>query len=520
MKSTTQQDGNQLTISITAEDQDLTPTVKSVYNRLRETVDADGFRPGKAPNDVIERELGAEKVQSEVIDAAAEKLYRQAIEQYKIRPISRPHVAVKQFVPYTTLELEVTVEVMPEVELPDYQNLSKEPPATEVTEEEIEGVLESLRERMAERTPVDRAAASGDEVTIDFRGHQNDRDIPGAQAQDYSLVLGSNDFIPGFEEELHDLSAGEMKTFSITFPEDYGEASLAGETVEFEVTLKNVSEIQKRELDDNFAQEAGPFSSLEKLREDVGNHLRSEKEQNTQQQFQDEVLSELVSQTEVDIPQSMLDQEKERVQSDIEQKLSEQSMDLDTYLQQTGKTREEHDQDLEERARERVKTALILTEVAKAEELEVAEDELEVRLQALAGQYGDDQVQEEIQKPEVRKQISDQMLAEKTMQALVDYATAGGPGRAQGTDREGSKEAAEMDDTDTSSTSSSKSTNAKKSSSTAQSSASSSKQAGTKKGSGDSSRSKSASSRSHKQSQSNSASSNQAKTNHNQNEQN
>lgn len=424
MNSSIQQTGNNVTITITAEEADLTPTVRSVFNELRGSVEADGFRQGKAPNNIVERELGTDRVHSEIINAAAEKLYRQAIQEHELRTVGNPQVAVKKFTPYTELELEVTVEVMPEVKLPDYTTISKSPEAAEVTEKEVTDVLESLRERLAERAEADRPAQSGDEITIDFRGTRDGEDVPGAQATDYSLVLGSGRFIPGFEEELIGLKPGDEKQFSLTFPDEYTEDSLAGQRIDFEVTVKNVTEITKPEVNDEFARNAGPFENLVGLQEDVRNHLQSEKEQGVQRRFENEVIQEVVDNTEVDLPDTMLEQERERVRADIQKRLSEQGLDEESYLEQTGKTKQQHEEDIEEQTKERVKTALVLTEVARAESLEVTPDELEMRMQMLAGQYQDEKMQQEMQKPEARREVANQMLAEKTVQKLVEYATS------------------------------------------------------------------------------------------------
>lgn len=423
MNSSIQQTGNQVTLSITAGEEDLTPTVRSVYNRLRESVSADGFRQGKAPNNIVERELGTEKVHAEVIDAAAEKLYRNAIQEHEIRPVSNPEVAVKKFTPYTELELEVTVEVMPEAKLPDYTRISKSAESTDVSEQEVNDVLESLRERLAERAEVERAAQSGDEITIDFRGTRDGEDVPGAQADDYPLILGSGRFIPGFEEEVTGLKPGDQKQFSLTFPEDYTEEELAGKQIDFEVTVKKVTEITKPEVNDEFARNAGPFQNLAGLQEDVRNHLQSEKEQGSQRRLENDIIKEVADNTEVELPDSMMEQERERVREDIQKRLSEQGLDLDSYLQQSGKTQQQHEADIEEQTKERVKTAIILTEVARAENLEVTSEELEMRMQVLAGQYQDEQMQQEMQKPEARREVANQMLAEKTVQQLVQYAT-------------------------------------------------------------------------------------------------
>lgn len=423
MNSTTKQTGNELTISITAEEADLTPTVKSVYNRLRETVEAKGFRPGKAPNEVVERELGADVVQSEVINAAAEKLYRQALDEHDINPISNPHVEVKKVVPYTELELEIAVEVMPEVTLPDYKKtLSIETEENQVSDAEVEDVLHSLQERLADREPVDREAKSGDEVTLDFHGRKNGEDVAGAKETNYSLVLGGEKFIPGFEDEVIGLKADDEKTFTVKFPEDYPEQSLAGGEVEFEVKVHSVSSITKPELDDEFAKSAGPFESLDNLKTDVRSHLQSEKEQAASRQNENDVLKQLVEQAEVDVPESMLEREYDRVTQDVQKRLTDQGVERKDYLEQTGKSEEDFEKELKEQAVERAKTALVLTKVSDAEGLEVTPEELEVQLQMIAGQYQDDKVQEELQKPEVRREISNQMLADKTVKKLIEYA--------------------------------------------------------------------------------------------------
>lgn len=415
--------GNEVTLSLTAEKTDLEPTVRSTYNRLRQDVEAKGFRPGKAPDNIIERELGAERIHAEVIDAVAEKLYRQAVEKEGLRPVGRPHVEVKKFAPYTELELEVKVEVMPEVELGDYKKLDVKQHDIEVDDSEVDNVLESLRDRLAERKEVDRAAKSGDEVVIDFHGTREGKDIPGAQAESYPLLLGANRFIPGFEEKVIGHKPGEEFDFKITFPKDYGEDSLAGKEVDFKVKLHKVNELELPEMNDELAKQAGPFESLENLKSDIRDHLRSEKEQQSQRQLENEVVSQAVDKAKVDLPQSMLEQERQRIENDFEKDLSEQGVSREQYLQQSGQTEKQHEKNLDENAERRVKTALVLTEIANQEKLEVTPEEMEVRLQVIAGQYNDDKVQEELQQPAVKREIANQMLAEKTVAKLVDYAT-------------------------------------------------------------------------------------------------
>ncbi len=431
--------GNETILSITASKQDLEPIVRSTYNRLRESVEAKGFRPGKAPNDIIDRELGEQTVHAEIIDAAAQKFYRQAVESEDVRPINSPHVEVKKFVPHNELELEIKVEVMPEVKLGDYKKISQDKPAVEVTDDEVDNVLTSLQDRFAEREEVDRAAKEGDEVTIDFIGTRNGKPVDGAEAKDYPLQLGSNRFIPGFEEELIGLKAGDDKVFTIKFPDDYNEQSLAGTEVEFNVSVKKVSETKRPKLDDEFAGNAGPFKNLEHLKTDIHDHLKSEKEQQQERAFNNEVVDKVVDQAKVDLPQSMVDAERQRVESDFLRSLSEQGLDKDEYLKKTGQTEDKHQKEIDEQAERRVKTSLVLTEVATQEGLEVTPDELEVRAQVLAGQYQDEKIREELTKPEVRREIANQMLAEKTVEKLGGYATEDGGNKSEKTDKKSTK---------------------------------------------------------------------------------
>jgi len=421
MKISQTQKNSTVIISVLADENDFAPTVKSVYNQLRQNVSAKGFRPGKAPNEVIDKQLGADTVQNEILEALAEKAYRQALEQEDIRPISHPHVEIKKMVPYTEAELEFKVDVMPEITLADYKKLSIKPEEVEVTDEEVDGVIDSLARRMSERSAVERAAKDGDEVKFDFTGRKNGELVPGAQANDYDLVLGSGSFIPGFEEELIGLKSGDEKTFTITFPKDYGEASLAGQDVEFSVTIKQVSELKPQKIDDEFAKSSGPFDSLKAMKEDVKSHLKSEKEQQNQRQFENQIIETVVKESKLELPESILVNERQQLQQEYERQLEDQGITEEEFLKETDQTKKKLNEDLDARAEQRVKTSLVLTEVAREEGIEVSEEEFEVRMQVIAGQYQDEKIQEQLQTPGARREIHNQLLTEKTIAKLVEY---------------------------------------------------------------------------------------------------
>ncbi|MEX0934320.1 MAG: trigger factor, partial [Candidatus Saccharimonadales bacterium] len=292
-----------------------------------------------------------------------------------------------------------------------------------VEDEEVEQVIASLQDRLAKREEVKRAAKEGDEVEINFIGKKDGKEVPGAKAEGYPLVIGSNRFIPGFEEEVAGLKAGDEKKFKVKFPNDYAEGTLAGQEVEFEIKVNKVSKLTPPKVDDEFAKNAGPFEDLTSLKEDISAHLRSEKEKNAQRQLENKVIQKVVDKAKVEIPEAMIEQEAKRLNEDLEQQLQEKGASKEDYLKETKQTAKELDESIAKQATNRVKTALVLTEVANQEKLEVTSEELEVRMQVIAGQYQDESIQKQLQEPSVRREVASQMLAEKTVQHLVDLAT-------------------------------------------------------------------------------------------------
>ncbi len=239
------------TLTVTLDEKDMAETVKHTYDHLREKVKAAGFRPGKAPDHIVERELGIQSVQAEVIDAALGATYPKVLIENDINPVGSPQVEVNKFVPYTELEYVLTVEILAPVKLADYKKLKAKKPEVKVDPKDLDNAIEDLRKRLASHEPVKTPAELDDETVIDFEGTQNGILVPGAKGSDHHLVLGSNSFIPGFEEELVGLKAGDTKTFDITFPTEYHEPSLAGAIVTFKVDVKEVHHIVLPEITDS-----------------------------------------------------------------------------------------------------------------------------------------------------------------------------------------------------------------------------------------------------------------------------
>lgn len=397
----------------------------SVLTGMAKDAKVQGFRPGHAPLFVVEKSVDPQALQQEVLQQAVNRLYFEAISQDRLRPVTQPQIAITKFVPFTELEITAEVEIVGEVKLPDYKKIKLTKPEVKISASDVNGVIENLRTRMADKKAVDRAAKSGDEVVIDFKGTdaKTDEKINGADAKDYELALGSNSFIPGFEDELIGTKAGQDKTFILTFPKDYGVAALKNRKVKFEVKVKAVNELSLPKVDDKLAEKAGPFKSLDELKADVKNQLTEEREKQTGQQYENELLETIAKKTKVDIPESLIDEEIERQTQQLRQNLAYRGQTWSEYLKAENLTEETYHEAQKEGAELRVKAGLALSEIAAQEQLSVTDQETDLRLQLLRGQYQDPAMQAELDKPETRQEIANRVLTEKAVAKLKEYAS-------------------------------------------------------------------------------------------------
>jgi len=294
-----------------------------------------------------------------------------------------------------------------------------------VTDKDVEAVLDDLRGRDAEKSEVKRAAKEGDEVVIDFSGvdAKTKAPIAGASGTDHPLGIGSNAFIPGFEPELIGLKAGQEKTFDITFPNDYGAAELQGKKVSFTVKVKTVRELALPKLDDDFAAKVGPFKTVAELKADIKKQLVNEKDYQAQRNFENELLAAIAEKATADIPSVLIEDEMDRMEAEEKRNLVYRGQTWQEHLDAEGKTEETHREGLREQAEARVKTGLVLGEVAEAEQITVTDKELDERIKQLKAQYTDQQMRDELSKPENRRELMSRLLTEKTIERLASYAS-------------------------------------------------------------------------------------------------
>jgi len=421
----TSQTDSEAIFTVSLNEAELAKGKKHVFDvHLRPKVKAAGFRPGKAPDHIVERELGSNAVQGEVIDELVQNSYSDAIRQLKLPVVASPKIVIDKFVPYTELGYTVTVELMPKVKLGDYKKLRIKRPAVKVEKDEVERTLSDLRRRESTRIETDEAAKLGDEMNFDFDGTKDGAPVQGASATNQTLQLGSGSFIPGFEDELVGLKKGDEKTFTITFPKDYQEKTLAGEDVQFAIKVNGVTQLALPDVDEEFVSKVSPYKTEAELRKDLEAKIVGQKTETAAREYEQKVIDAVVADSEYKAPDALVRQQLARTKQELEQNLAYSGIDMPKYLELSGKTEEEIDQELRPEAVRRVGLAMVLTEVAKVEEIEVSEAELDAEIARMKQDYQDPQAQAELDNPNTREEIYNHMMASRVIAKLLSYAEA------------------------------------------------------------------------------------------------
>jgi trigger factor len=418
-------DATSVKLDINAAGSELSSIKQAAIDRLGEHVKVPGFRPGKAPAALVEKQLNPNRLQTEFLEQAVNQLFVAAVEEQKLRPVSQPKISITKFVPFDSLSFTIEMSVVGDIVLANYRQFRLKPSKPTVTAADVNEVLKRLQERSAKRTQVKRPAQLNDEVVIDFKGADaiTKEPIGGASSTNYTLLLGSQSFIPGFEESLIGLKAGDSKDVLLTFPKDYGVRELQGRKVNFAVNVKTVSELVLPKLDDSFASNIGPFEKLTQAKEVIKRDIITERTREAQSAYDNQLVSRLVEKSTIAVPQTLIEEEVDRIEEEEKRNLSYQGVSWQQHLKQEGVSAEEHRQRQFLRAEQRVKAGLVLSEVAQQEKITVTPEELEVRVMLLKNQYKDEAMLAELDKPDNRRDIQTRLLTEKTLDKLKEYAT-------------------------------------------------------------------------------------------------
>jgi trigger factor len=388
------------------------------------SIKVSGFRQGKAPLSVVEKQIDLNQLQVSVINHAINETYAKAIEDEDLRALNQPEVNIGKFVPFTELSYEAEVEIMPKIKIGDYTKIKKQAPKISVSAKEIDDVLQNLLTRSASKKDSAKPAKNGDDVIIDFEGKDKaGASVAGASGSDYTLNLGSNSFIPGFEEGLVGLKKGYKKDLKLKFPKDYHAKNLAGSDITFSVTVKNVQSVELPKLDDAFAASIGPFKTLEDLKKDVKSQLAEQKMTEALNVLKDEIVEELVKKSTLTMPEILVNDQVAMLEHDFNQNLIYRGITLPEYIKQEGfkDTDEWKQKELKPQAERRVSVGMVLAEVAEREKLTVSEAEISDRIAIYKQQY--QQQADQFDQPEMRREVASRLLTEKTVDRLVEIAT-------------------------------------------------------------------------------------------------
>src|SRR3990167_1502599 len=414
----------QVVLVVSADQFDLTPIKDHTLTHFADKVKVPGFREGAAPAALMEKYVDHNALAEEFTNHALNELYGKAVDQEKLRPAGPPQVQLKKFVPYTDLEFEVEVEVIGPIKLPDYRKIKVAKAPVEVTTKEVDEVIKSLLQRAAERKEVERAAKTGDELIIDFAG----KDIEGklianTSGKDIDVILGSQKFVPGFEDNLVGLKAGDKKEFEITFPKDYGVKAMQSKPVTFSVDVKKVNEMTEPEADNALAAKISPFKTFAQLKADIKRQLLAEKQRQADRAHEDELVNKLIEKSDITVPKSLVDEQIAQAEANEKQSLMARSQTWGEHLAEEGVTEEQHRERQRPDTERRVKGGLLLSEIAEQEGIEITQTELETRINLLKNQYQDEKMRAELDSPDNQRQIAAQLMTEKTVAKLIEYVS-------------------------------------------------------------------------------------------------
>lgn len=413
---------NEVKISFKVEAEKFEEAIKNVYAKSAKYFTIPGFRKGKAPFALVEKRYGDAIFYEDAFNDLVPAIYEKALEDNKIEAVSQPNIDVQKMEKGSDLEFTAVVQTKPEVKLGKYKGVELKKIEYPVTDKEVEHELEHMQEHGARVTTVEgRAAKEKDIAVIDFEGFVDDKAFEGGKGEKHELELGSHSFIPGFEEQVVGMKAGEEKDIKVKFPEDYFSKDLAGKDATFKVKVHEIKEKKLPKLDDEFAKDVSEFDTLADLKKDIKAKKEKENEARAKREQEDAAVDAVASKTDINIPSGMIDTEISNMLKDMEQQLSYQGISLDQYLKIMKKTRKEMEDSYKPQAEKNVKARLVLEAIIKAEDLKADEKDMKEKLEEMAKAYG--RKVEDLEKNEnLKEYLAESLKSEKAVQFIIDNA--------------------------------------------------------------------------------------------------
>ena len=426
VKSCEKLEKSQVALTIEVGAAEFEAAVEKAYQKMRRKINMPGFRPGKAPRKMIERMYGAEVFFEEAINIAFPEAYEAAVEQEKLQVVGYPAVEMVGEVTKDGFTFKATAPVYPEVTLGEYKGLKAEKPEVKVTAADVDERLKTLADRNTRLVSVDREAKSGDTAVIDFEGFLNGKPFEGGKGENHNLELGSGSFVPGFEDQVIGMKAGEEKDIDITFPENYHE-DLAGKAVVFKVKVHEVKEKEVPAMDDEFAKDVSEFDTLKDLKADLKKKITEERQKDADRAFEENLMNQVAENITADIPDVMVENQARQYLDNFKAQISRQ-FPYEEYKKMTGMDDEKLLADAKEPALRQVKMDLAVAAIIKAENIEASDEDVEAEYKKMAEQFGMDV--DMVKKYLVKEQVQDQLLSQKAVAVVVDSATAEKPKKA------------------------------------------------------------------------------------------
>lgn len=412
---------SQVELSITVLPEEYKKFLAQAAERISARVKIEGFRPGKAPYDIVKRQVGEMNIMQEALEDIVQHSFYEAVMAEKLETIGMPKIDLDKLAPNNELTYKATVSLMPTVELPDLKKISVKREVKEVTDAQIDEVLENLQKLQAKEVLKTGAATEADVLMIDMDMKLDNVPVEGAQAKNYRIYLSEDHYIPGFNTSLVGVKSGETKIFPVTFPKTHYQKHLAGKTVEATVTVKDVYERQLAELNADFAKALGQ-DSMEKLRDLLRTNIGKEAEQKADQKVEIEIFDAITAKTKFSVlPEVLIDAERKKIYYELTRDLDRSGTTIETYLKDVKKTEEELNKDFTEQATKRAEAALVSRQVAKENNITVSDQEIEAEIAIMEQTYRENpEYLTNLKKPEVRRTLETILTNKKVVQWLKE----------------------------------------------------------------------------------------------------
>ena len=413
---------NELKLTFTVEADKFDNAIQSVFKKSAKYFNIPGFRKGKAPFHIVERYYGDSIFYEDAFNELVPSIYDEEIKENKIDAVSKPHIDIVQMEKGKDLIFTAIVNTKPEVKLGKYKGISLKKPEYKVTDKDVEDELNYMAEHNSTQVSVDdRPAKKDDIVTIDFEGFVDGKPFDGGKAEGQQLTIGSNTFIPGFEDQLIGMKIDEERDIKVKFPDDYFSKDLAGKDATFHIKLHNISYKELPKIDDEFAKDVSEFDTLEELKKDIKSKKEKQNEDRIKNEMEESAIEEVCKNTEIDIPEGMIDLEIDQMEDDTDQRLHYQGLSLEQYLKMLNKTESELRKELAEDAKKNIKTRLVLEQIVADEKIKADEKFIDDELNKMATQYGR-KVEDLKKNEEVMNYLDKSSKNEQAVKFIIDNA--------------------------------------------------------------------------------------------------